>query len=193
MKYLYTKNDHYRLFVNKHKTDRIKKNIKIYTTSKDKLLIESGIINEIFNNPLQTEYRLYKNAKNLKAIFKSNSNTEYRLDVFPIVEENKGIVNHISFSTSNNNITDKNEYEALTDKKEMIEILNRIHFILNKMVENSIVYNYFCIGASEIEKRNNIYEYFLEIVVGVDGFDKLKTDVYKNKEDDLNWGLYFKI
>lgn len=191
MKYLHTKQEHYRLFVEKYKTDRLKKNLKIFTTSKDKLLIEHGIINEIFNNPINTKYDVFKAGNDFKIIFSTNSNTKYRIDIIPISEIN-GFVNHISFSLSENEL-DKNDYEKLTNKNEMSEILNRIHFILNDLVKTKVIINYFCIGASEIEGKNKIYEYFLKVVVGENGFDKLHTDVYKNENDNLNWCLYFKI
>ena len=35
----------------------------------------------------------------------------------------------------------------------------------------------------------NIYEYSLKVIVGKNGFDKLKTNVYPN----TGWGLYFSI
>lgn len=55
-------------------------------------------------------------------------------------------------------------------------------------VKNDTLSNYFCIGGIEIKSKNNIYEYFLKVVVGENGFEKLDTDLYDNK-----WGLYFKI
>jgi len=190
MNYLYTKHQHYRLFIDKYKTDRLKKNLKIYTSSKDKLLIEHGIIKEIFNNPIQTTYNIFKAGNDFKITFSTNSDTSYRIDIMPINEKNKGTVNHISFSLSDLDLN-KDDYEKLTNKNEMIEILNRIHYILVDTVKSRIIKNYFCIGASEIDSKNEIYKYFLQIVVGKNGFDKL--DVYNNINDSLNWGLYFKI
>ena len=63
-----------------------------------------------------------------------------------------------------------------------------MNFILRDLVKNGIS-NLFCIGGNEIFQKNNIYEYFLKVVVGEDGFKKLNTDVYP----DSGWGLYFKI
>lgn len=180
MNYLYTKIEHYRLFFEKYNTDRLEKNLKLYTNSKTNLL------NEIFNNPIKTEYDIFYDENNIKIIFITKSKTEYRLDIFPIDEKNKGLVNHISFSLSDSKLDD--EYEKLTNKNEMLDILNRIHYIIIDIVSKNIVNNYFCIGGKEIKEKNKIYEYFLKIVVGDKGFDKLETDIYNTK-----WGLYFEV
>ena len=68
--------------------------------------------------------------------------------------------------------------------------MNRIHFILKDIIDkNYINNNLFCIGGTEIESKNNIYEYSLKVIVGNNGFDKLKTSVYPK----TGWGLYFSI
>lgn len=182
MNYLYTRQEHYKMFIEKYNTDRLEKGLKIYTTSK------SGLLNEMFNQPIETEYEIFNIKNDIKIIFKSKSDSEYRLDIFPIKEIDKGFVNHISFTLSDRSILDEDEYEKPTNKNEMIEILNRIHFIILDIVSKNIVSNYFCIGGTEIKEKNKIYEYFLKIIVGESGFDKLCTIIYKTK-----WGLYFKV
>ena len=45
------------------------------------------------------------------------------------------------------------------------------------------------LSCTEIIEKNNIYEYLLKVIVGDDGFKKMKTEVY----DKVGWGLYFSI
>ena len=78
------------------------------------------------------------------------------------------------------------EYESPTNKGEIIEILNRLNYIIRDLVKHGME-NSFCIGGTEIQKKNDIYEYFLK-VIGCD-FDKRNTSVYPKS----GWGLYFKI
>jgi len=144
--------------------------------------------NEIFDSEIKTEYTIYDNKNNLTIKFLTNSNTEYRLDLFLKNEKEKGLVYHIGFSTWE---VSKEEYNIVKiEKYEMIEILNRIKFIIKDLIrKNKLKVNYFCVGASEIsDKKNDIYEYFLKIVLGNNNFQKLETDLYSP-----NWGLYFKI
>lgn len=71
----------------------------------------------------------------------------------------------------------------------MLFIHKMIIYLLSLIDNNNLKVNYFCIGANEIsEKKNDIYEYFLKIVVGNNNFQKLETELYTPK-----WGLYFKI
>lgn len=186
MIYLYTKYDHYVFFIEKHKTDRLMKNLKISTHVKSGVLIK-----EILNNPIKTEYNIEYIDNRILISFNSESNNKYRLDIFPIIEEDKSIdpINHISFSRFENSIDDEFEYENETGLNEMIEILNRIHYILKDLLSNDKINNYFCIGFSKSLRKNNIYKYALKIIVGDGGFDKLPTDIYPLTK----FGLYFKV
>ena len=70
----------------------------------------------------------------------------------------------ILFSTINNDPYDvtENEYEQLTNRKEMIEILNRIRYIINDWLKNNNINNItFVIGESKKQKKNKIYEYLV--------------------------------
>ena len=205
MEYLYTKYKHYQLFLEINKSNRLSKNLKIIPTeSKISSLIKKthnyqSLNEEIFDKPIDTDYEIFNVEDNFKkVIFKTNSNTEYRLDLFTI-EENNLLINHISF-TVNDDVYDtlptndvdfgkyEDEYEKLTKKNEIYEILNRIRFILKGLVDTKVINNNFCIGGAKLESKNIIYEYFLKIVVGDKGFEKILTNIYPT-----GWGLYFKI
>ena len=205
MKYIYTKTEHYKMFCEKNKTNRLSKSVKILPES-DKMnlfKITSGykVNEEIFNESIKTKYDIEELKQNFfKIIFKTNSDIEYRLDIH-VIDEVNGIVNHIAFTENDskfdtipNSSIDFDEYEKNYNKPtkhhEMIELMNRIHFILKDIIDkNYINNNLFCIGGTEIESKNNIYEYSLKVIVGKNGFDKLKTNIYPN----VGWGLYFSI
>jgi hypothetical protein len=197
MKYLYTTSEHYKKFLESNKSNRIHKNLKIWTSGSKNNLLK---INEIFETPIDTKYSVETHPNNgLKITFNTNSNTNYRLDLL-FIEEFGKLINHISFTLNNsifdvipNNDEDYDkmniEYHNPTGKNEMIEVLNRIHFILRDLVSKKIIINNFCIGGSEIIEKDKIYEYFLKVVVGEDGFEKLNTNIYPT----VGWGLYFSI
>lgn len=205
MKYIYTKTEHYKMFCEKNKTNRLSKSVKILPES-DKMnlfKITSGykVNEENFNESIETKYDIEELKENFfKIIFKTNSDIEYRLDIH-VIDEVNGIVNHIAFTENDskfdtipNSSIDFDEYEKNYNKPtkhhEMIELMNRIHFILKDIIDkNYINNNLFCIGGTEIESKNNIYEYSLKVIVGNNGFDKLKTSVYPK----TGWGLYFSI
>lgn len=187
MKYLYTKNEHFtKFYEDNNYNERVSKFLKILPTSKGFKLRK---INELFETEIETEYKKIYDDNGLKTfLFKTNSNTKYRLDlVLDYDSKLNDFINHISFTTSNNDYDD-DTYENLTNKNESIELLNRLRFILKDLVSRNKVYNYFCIGGTDLESKNNIYKYFLKVVVGEDGFKKIDTDDYKT-----GWGLYFKI
>ena len=200
MKYLYTKTEHYKKFIFDNNTNRLSNGVKIMPESNKMTLFKNSLcyINEeeIFQKPIITEYEVFKiNDKFIKILFTSNSKTDYRLDIH-IINEINVLVNHIAFTkydTIPNNPNDFEKYEydynKPTGMNEMIEIINRIHFILIDLLKKGLIKNYFCIGGTEIIEKNNIYEYLLKIIVGDDGFKKLKTEVY----DKVGWGLYFSI
>ena len=169
MKYLYVKYNHYVNFINENKNDRLCKNLKIYASSKN------GLINEIFTEPLNTEYTIEENNDNILISFYTKNYNKYRLDIFKIIEKDKSddYINHISYS----------------DYDNKLELLNRIYFILMDLLNKNIINNSFCIGGTKLISKNNIYQYLLKTIVGENGFKKLNTDVYK----DTKFGLYFKI
>ena len=205
MKYLYTKTEHYKIFLSENKSNRLSKSIKILPESDKinlfKISIGLNINEDIYEKPINTDYELVKiNDNFIKILFSSKSNTGYRLDIHIISEKNSN-VNHISFTQNDikyDNIPNKQsefdqyeiDYNRPTGKNEMIEIMNRIHYILSDLLlNNSLSNNLFCIGGSELIEKNNIYEYLLKVIVGKDGFKKINTNIYPK----VGWGLYFSI
>jgi len=188
MNYIHTKYEHYVKFIEQYKTDRLEKGLKIYTISKSGLF--NGNINEIFKDESDTKYNIEKNSTNILISFYTKKQNKYRLDIIRGVEKDKSMdhINHIAFSDYKQNPNDEEKYELLLNRNEMIEIINRIHFILKDLVKNNTINNHFCIGGTKLLAKNNIYQYVLKILVGDNGFDKLDTNVYKT-----GYGLYFKI
>ena len=188
MNYLHTKYEHYVKFVEQHKTDRLEKGLKIYTNSKTGLFKNS--INEIFKDELNTQYKIVKDYPDMLISFYTKSQNKYRLDIIQGIEKDKSneYINHIAFSDYNNDPNDEEAYETLLNRNEMIEVINRIHFILKDLNKINKINNQFCIGGTKLLAKNNIYQYVLKVLVGVDGFEKLETTVYKS-----GYGLYFKI
>lgn len=183
MNYLYTRNEHFRMFMEKHNNERLKKNLKIIPSTKFNRVFE------IFDRIVDTEYKFIDNSPIKTYIFKTNSEYEYRLDLYVDEEPNIGIVNHISFTSSYIDDYQSIDYDGYkTFKYEMIEVLNRIKFILKDLLEKEEIINSFCIGGTDLEKKNNIYQDFLRTVIGKDGFDKIPTKSYH-----CGWGLFFKI
>jgi len=201
MEYLYSKYDHYLNFISDNKTDRISKKLKLKpNSSKIGSIIKyvSKLDEEIFNSPIETEYKLTNISKNFKKIVFKTEKSEYRLDLH-IIPENNQFVNHIAFTQNNDtfdriptNKTEYEEYEYMYNKEsskyEMVSLLSRINFILRDLLSKNMIENSFCIGGTEIESKNKIYQYFLEVVVGEGGFKKIKTNIYST-----GYGLYFKI
>ena len=181
MKYLYARNEHYKLFMEKHDSERLKKNLKVLPSTKFNKVFE------VFDRIINTDYELYDNDVLVTCVFWTYSDNEYRLDLLREYEENYGNVNHISFTSNDVYGYEDPGYENLTNKGEMIEILNRIHFIIKDLVDKKVLNNQFCIGGAELESKNNIYQNFLRVVVGKDGFDKVDMGY------NTGWGLIFKI
>lgn len=201
MNYLYTQYKHYTKYINENGTDRVYKDLKILSSSnKFSSLFNLKVNEEIFEKPIECEYEInYINKNQIKIIFKSKNDIEYRLDIFKIIED--GILyNHISY-TKNDDVFDNStenqqeqdemdmKYEEPTNNYEVYDLLGRIRFILNSMVNDKIIENSFCVGGTLFLKKNNMYKYFLKMIVGEDGFEKRDTTVYSK----VGWGLYFKI
>lgn len=128
---------------------------------------------EIYQVDLETEYEdLERNSpiyNGVDYIFKfiSNSGAKYRIDLLKHEDDKVDYKNMYSvlFSMEKNDPYKSTigDYEEMTDKNEMIEVLNRIRFILKDWLGRNRYKFTFVIGKSEIEKKNNIYKYFIKI------------------------------
>jgi len=177
MKYLITRKEHF-------KNERLSKYLKTTTIGNFDELLNFNTLNEILNSNLITNYKILSNDnEELVLIFESKSKIKYQLNLFKRFEYGE-IVNHIVFTLYGR---EEKDFESLSGKNEMIEILNRVKYILISMVNDMIINDNFCIGGSILESKNNIYEYALYIFVGEEGYEKLDTIYYPT-----GWGLYFK-
>jgi len=183
MKYIYCKYEHYQKF-NEQNSIRLSKGLKLATNTK------SILLKEIFTSPVQTNYHIENNDdESIIISFYSNKNNKYRIDIFKFLEEDKSefYISHLAFSDYKND-PNSIEYENILNRHEMIEVLNRIHFILKDLVDKEVINNFFCIGGAELIQKNAIYEYVLKVIVGENGFEKLPTTFYIS-----GYGLYFEI
>jgi len=163
----------------KYKTNKLDKNttIDIYSKFNENHYIGKKI-NELFDNELITEYvidrrisKAFKNKYDYIFIFKTNSGTEYRLDLLYHEDNKVSYTNMYSilFSTSENDPyeVEEEQYEEKTNKREMIELMNRLRYIINEWLK---IMNFktitFVIGKSSIEKKNEIYKYLIVICFG---------------------------
>lgn len=142
-------------------------------------------INEMFDRVLETDYHIVKGSK-YKILFKTSKH-KYRLDLEPELELGIGIVNHISFSDADvSDNANQKEYDRLIGKGEMIEVINRITYIIKDLLKKKIIKNNFCIGGCRLKVKNAIYKHYLDTVVGK--YNKYETDFYP-----CGWGYYFKL
>ena len=174
MNYLITRKEHF-------KNERLSKTLKTTTIGTYDKLLGINTLNEILDSNLKTDYN-FENDNEIS--FYTNSGVKYRLDIIPKNEHNQTI-NHISFSEYDVQLEN---YDRLTGNDELIELLNRIKYIINDLVQMKKIENSFCIRGTELESKNNIYEYSLYILLGKNGYEKKDTIFY-----DVGWGLYFTI
>ena len=156
--------EQYKTF-NSYKLDKI---TRVSTGSK---LITK--MNEIYQEKLKTNYttEIRKSptyeGDDYIIRFKTNSNVDYRLDLLKHEDDKVNYENMYSvlFSLEKNNHYSSSiyDYEELTDKNEMIEILSRIGYIIQDWLNNTNKCITFVLGKSDIEKKNNIYKYFIKI------------------------------
>lgn len=156
-----------------------------------------GKVNEIYQKELVTKYSVESrkspiyNDDDYIFKFKTNSNIEYRIDLLKHEDEKVEYSNMYSvlFSLAKNDPYSSNidDYEQLTDKYQMIEILNRIRYIIEDWVEQTKLNLTFVIGKSDIEKKNNIYKYFIKICFPT---YKIKYDYSSHYFDNKAFYIY---
>jgi hypothetical protein len=173
----------YKKYYESYNSYKIDNNSYIQCTKFEKMFK----LNEIFDRKLETEYTIHKQINNITGfediyyLFKTKSNTEYRLDLIPI-EDNTIIYPKfisVSFSLSKNNPIDSTpiDYDKLTDKNEMMELMSRILYLMD-IFEKDYGNNIFMIGYSDNNKKMNIYEYLIRIVFKDYRLEKIKTDIF---------------
>lgn len=156
-----------------------KNGYEVWAPSKSIILNGFKPVFEMFDGTI-TEYVFTEDSTNdnMCIIFKTNSNTKYRLDLSK--EPNTNIY-HLAFSLDN---VDMENYEKLTNLKESKEVFSRIAYILKDLTEKYSIHEY-CIGATGVEKKDFLYSSMMRYV---DSWEKRDTPYY-----DLGWALYFKI
>lgn len=162
-KYLYVSHYTFNEYYNKFKNNRLSKFIKITTS---KYINENPLIklNEIFDKDYSdVKYNVVYSDDDITTLkFETNKN-KYRLDLLKMKNYCKEIeddfVYNISFTELNRDV---DEYEMLTNKKEIYEILGKIGYILKDF--NKCKNHSYLIGLSNDERKNKLYDYFLRIV-----------------------------
>jgi len=167
VQYIPTSNKTYISYINKYKTDRLSKFLKIYTFEKfnENIIFES--FDKLYNN---TKYNIESfnfdlrysnyNINGYKIWFETDSKNKYRIDLIPLKNFNPEIKNdfvfNISFTLDKYEVYD-DEYEELTGLGEEKEVLLRIGNILSHVN----LPKYFVIGKTELEKKFKIYKKIL--------------------------------
>lgn len=174
--------EHFIEYQNKYNTSYLdKKNgYRIWSRTKDNILEKIGVesINEMLDGT-ETNYEIFKDEYgNFKLLFNTNNKNKYRFD---LQHEKNTNIYHLIFSGEN---FKKGEYERLTDRNESIELFSRLSFILKDFSKKLKGVEY-CIGATNNESKNRLYEYFM---IYTKSWEKRDTEQY-----DLGWALYFKI
>lgn len=137
-------------------------------------------INEEILEGRETKYELVENDSDYVIKFNSKSNNEYRFD---LIREPNTKIYHLGFSESSKNLIN-DTYENLTQREESIDVFSRLVWIL-KDINPKIDVDEYCIGSSNNEKKNSIYQYLMKFV---SGWEKRNTNLYS-----LGWAIYFKI
>jgi len=181
--YIYVKQEHYLLYQEKYGHTRLDKWNRILPPASLNNVFSvayNKIYEEIFEG-IETQYTLTKNNNNYLILFRTNKSNKYRFDL--LSEPNTKIYD-LAFSDSSNDLDDVNKYEELTDRKESIEVLSRLSWIL-KDVTLKINVDEYCIGATGIQGKDNIYLYMMRFA---SNWEKRYTKKYP-----LGWALYFTI
>ena len=182
----------YLKYINENKTNKLDKFFKIQTyscfipafESFNKLYLDTPyIIKEYVFDKLYSNY----NGVGYQIFFKTNSNTEYRVDLIPVCNYLQNIslkfVWSVSFATSDKEVGDSS-YEEMTNLNETREVLLRIGDIIKRLD----IPKYFVIGNTLEEKRMNIYSGFLLLVFPDYNIKMARCDGFID-----NMGLYIWI
>lgn len=182
--HLYVNIKDYQLYQEKYRHDRLDKWYRIQPPpSKGKMfaMCSDRIYEEEIFDGTKSEYTIDINGNNYLILFKTNSGSEYRFDIF---NEPNTKIYHLAFSDSNSDISNISSYENPTNRNESKEIFSRLSWIL-KDISKKIDVDEFCIGFTNDTKKDNIYQYMMRFV---SEWEKRETNDYP-----IGWALYFKL
>jgi len=165
----------YNEFLKENKTNRLSKTEKIHTGSGIVNFLNIEKIDEIFDSKIDNldytenkyKHSKYNNEENITYVFKSKSNTEYRLDLVVLLEENKNLKDirlhdkkfiSVSFSLLNSN--DEN-YDTPTNLNELYDVMSRIRYFI-ELNEYKINNNYVFMFGKPSTNKIKMYEYFIK-------------------------------
>lgn len=171
----------YKNYIDKYNSSKLDSQNEIYTVGSfpPKFYRDQNNINEEIFNGVECNYNILERSDDKIFInFSSKNNNNYRLDI--LKEPNIDIF-HIGFSEIDKSLDDIEEYQTITKKNESIDVLSRLVWILKDLNMNVE----YCIGASNNDKKDRIYEYMMRFV---SNWEKRNTDQYP-----LGWAIYFKI
>lgn len=130
--YIQVKFEDYLSYQKKYGHNKLDKWNRIWFPSKDKIISER-VFNKIYEEEifkgLETKYELKTTKTGYLILFKTDFGNEYRFDLFN--EPNTNIYD-LGFSLSGSS---EKEYELLTDKKESLEVFNRLIWILKDITK----------------------------------------------------------
>lgn len=180
--YLHVTLESYNDYINKFGSNRLDKWFKILPPSSKFFVLNNynDYILEAFEGQ-ETNYELSEVNSGYLIIFKCKSGYEYRFD---IIREPDTKIYDLAFSDSSNDMSDVS-YDNLTDRNESKELLSRLVWIL-KDVNGKLDVSEWCIGATNLQSKNNIYEYLMKFT---NSWEKRFT----NKYPPLNWAIYFTL
>jgi len=183
----------YNNYIKENNSERLDKFLKIYTYKKfresvfesfDKLYpntkfsISKYVFGDKFSN--------YNNGHGYQIFFKTDSDTEYRVDLIPMINYNMKIDSEfiwsISFTLKDNSIYDES-YEELTKLDETREVLLRIGDILNRID----IPKYYIIGDTTLKSKIKLYKNFLLLVFPDYNIEMLYCDGFINDKGLYIW------
>lgn len=168
----------YKRYVENHNSNELDRFNILTFNGKKKFTDKLFKINEEIFNGIDTNYSHVVNNGDIVITFKSNSMSDYRFD---LLKEPNTSIYHLGFSLQS---SDVDNYHLLTNKKESLEVFNRLLWIL-KDISIKLDIRKFCIGSTGDDRKDNIYQYMLK---NISGWEKKNTDQY-----DGGWAIYFEL
>jgi hypothetical protein len=194
----------YNDFIKENGTNRLSKNEKLEVPGCGvNKFLSIKKIDEIFDSKIdkleykEEEYKhpKYSNEKNITYFFKSKSNTEYRLDLVILIEEDSNLKDKrlhnkkfisVSFSLANSS---SDNYDDVTNLDELYDVMSRIRYLI-ELNEYKTKHNYIFMFGKPSDDKIKMYEYFIKICFPdyklildyTSGFPNTNIGYYLNKE-----------